>query len=103
MQLDPRSWSFFTPARRALSMTADSIGTSLHNAYSRNFVRPVERYENIDTDILNRNPALFATLCGLDDAFGKSGESGADFNRLGYAARAGYGRTALPREVARFG
>ena len=77
--------------------------TSLHNAYSRNFVRPVERYENIDADILNRNPALFATLCGLDDAFGKSGESGADFNRLGYAARAGYGRTALPREVARFG
>ena len=77
--------------------------TSLHNAYSRNFVRPVERYEDIDADILNRNPPAFATLCGLDDAFGKSGEAGADFARLGYAAKAGYGRTALPQGPSRFG
>lgn len=90
-------WHGSTPRR------APGRRTSLHNAYSRNFVRPVERYEDVDAGILNRNPPPFATLCGLDDAFGKSGESGADFARLGYAAKAGYGRTALPEEAPRFG
>ena len=57
--------------------------TSLHNAYSRNFMRPMERYDDIDQAVVDRNPPVFSTLCGLDDAFGKSGKTGPDFERLG--------------------
>ena len=70
--------------------------TSLHNAYCRNFVRPLERYEDIDEKIIRRNPPIFSTLCGLDDAFGKSGQEGADFERLAYAAKQGYASSAAP-------
>ena len=68
--------------------------TSLHNAYSRFFMRPLERYDDIDCGIVDRNPPAFATLCGLDDPFGKSGDTGADFERMRYAASAGYGSIA---------
>ena len=81
------TWHGSTPRK------APGKRTSLHNAYSRNFMRPIERYEEIDQKIVDRNPPVFSTLCGLDDAFGKSGEMGADFERLGYAARSGYGRS----------
>ena len=81
------TWHGSTPRKRP------GKRTSLHNAYSRNFMRPIERYEDIDQAIVDRNPPVFSTLCGLDDAFGKSGEMGADFERLGYAARSGYGRS----------
>ncbi len=69
--------------------------TSLHNADVRFFMRPLERYDDIDQRIVDRNPPVFATLCGLDDPFGKSGDTGADFERMRYASEAGYGRTAL--------
>ena len=68
--------------------------TSLHNAYVRFFMRPLERYDDIDRSVVDRNPPAFATLCGLDDPFGKSGDTGADFERMRYAASAGYGSTA---------
>ena len=55
---------------------------------------PLERYDDIDQAVVDRNPPVFSTLCGLDDAFGKSGKTGPDFERLGYAARSGYGRSA---------
>lgn len=61
----------------------------------RYFMRPLERYDDIDQAIVDRNPPAFSTLCGLDDPFGKSGDTGADFERLRYAANAGYGRTPL--------
>ncbi len=55
-------------------------------------MRPVERFDNIDPAIVDRNPPMFSTLCGLDDLFGKSGEStGADMERYVYAAKNGYG------------
>lgn len=76
--------------------TAPGQRHSLHNAYCRHFIRPLEGYESIDPVIVRRNPPVFATLCGLDDAFGKSGLTGADFERLGYAAKQGYGRSAWP-------
>lgn len=76
--------------------TAPGKRTSLHNAYARHFIRPLERYDDIDPEIVRRNPPAFATLCGLDDAFGKSGDEGADFERLGYAARQGYASSAAP-------
>ncbi len=81
------TWHGSTPRK------APGHRTSLHNAYSRNFMRPIERYDDIDQAIVDRNPPVFSTLCGLDDAFGKSGETGPDFERLGYAARSGYGRS----------
>ena len=81
------TWHGSTPRKAA------GKRTSLHNAYSRNFMRPIERYEEIDQAIVDRNPPVFSTLCGLDDAFGKSGLMGADFERLGYAAKSGYGRS----------
>ena len=68
--------------------------TSLHNAYARFFMRPLERYDDIDQEIVDRNPPIFSTLCGLDDPFGKSGYHGADFARMRYAAAARYGSTA---------
>ena len=58
-------------------------------------MRPLERYDDIDQAIIDRNPPVFATLCGLDDIFGKSGDTGADFERMRYASEAGYGRTEL--------
>lgn len=79
----------------AMPRTAPGRRTSLHNAYSRFFMRPLERYDDIDQAIVDRNPPAFSTLCGLDDPFGKSGNTGADFERMRYAAKAGYGRTAL--------
>ena len=79
----------------AMPRKAPGTRTSLHNAYCRFFLRPLERYDDIDQAIVDRNPPVFSTLCGLDDAFGKSGDTGADFERMRYAASAGYGRTAL--------
>ena len=77
--------------------TAAGTRTSLHNAYCRNFVRPIEGYQDIDPEIIERNPPALSTLCGLDDPFGKSGDDGADFERLKYSAQAGYGQsTPLP-------
>ena len=80
----------------AMPRTAPGKRTSLHNAYCRQFMRPLERYDDIPQEIVDRNPPAFATLCGLDDAFGKSGDHGADFERMGYAAKMGFGATALP-------
>ena len=77
--------------------TAAGTRSSLHNAYCRNFVRPIEGYQDIDPEIIERNPPALSTLCGLDDPFGKSGDDGADFERLKYSAQAGYGQsTPLP-------
>ena len=70
--------------------TAPGKRTSLHNTYCRNYLRPLESYLSIDPEIVNRNPPAFSSLCGLDDAFGKSGDEGADFERLSYAARSGF-------------
>ena len=79
----------------SMPRTAPGKRTSLHNAYVRFFMRPLERYDDIDQMIVDRNPPVFSTLCGLDDMFGKSGDTGADFERMRYASEAGYGRTAL--------
>ena len=70
--------------------TAPGKRSSLHNTYCRNYLRPLEHYQSVDPAIVARNPPAFSSLCGLDDAFGKSGEEGADFERLGYAARSGF-------------
>ena len=80
----------------AMPRKAPGTRTSLHNAYCRHFMRPLERYDDIDQSIVDRNPPVFSTLCGVDDPFGKSGDTGADFERMRYAASAGYGRTELP-------
>lgn len=69
---------------------------SLHNAYCRNYIRPIEDYASIDSAIVRRNPPVFSTLCGLDDVFGKSGVQGADFERMAYAANQGYARSDWP-------
>jgi hypothetical protein len=76
--------------------TTPGLRHSLHNAYCRNFIRPLEGYASIDSAIVRRNAPVFSTLCGLDDAFGKSGLVGADFERLGYAARQGYAGSTWP-------
>lgn len=82
------SWHGAMPRQR------DGKRTSLHNAYARFFMRPLERYDDVDQEIVDRNPPVFSTLCGLDDPFGKSGYHGADFTRMRYAAEAKYGSTA---------
>lgn len=79
----------------AAPRTVDGTRSSLHNAYTRNFVRTIERYDDIPTKIVGRNPPVFSTLCGLDDLFGKSGETGADFERMIYCREAGYGQRAF--------
>ncbi len=72
--------------------------TSLHNTYCRNYIRPLEQYQDIDPAILSRNPPMLSSLCALDDAFGKSGYEGADFERMGYAARSGFAQSGpLPQ------
>ena len=76
----------------ALPRTAEGTRTSLHNAYVRHFMRTLECYYDIPQHIIDRNPAIFSTLCGVDDALGKSGYVGADFERMRYAAQAGFGR-----------
>ena len=79
----------------SMPRTAPGRRTSLHNAYTRYFMRPLERYDDLDASILHRNPPVFSTLCGVDDPFGKSGDNGPDMERMGYASRAGYGGTAM--------
>ena len=73
--------------------TAPGKRTSLHNTYCRNYIRPLEQYQDIEASILARNPPMLSSLCGLDDAFGKSGYEGADFERMGYAARSGFAQS----------
>ncbi len=82
------SWHGAMPRKRS------GRRTSLHNAYARFFMRPLERYDDIDQEIVDRNPPIFSTVCGLDDPFGKSGYHGADFDRMRYAAQSKYGTTA---------
>ena len=82
----------------AMQRTAEGTRTSLHNAYCRQFLRPIENYLNIDPAILDRNPPIFTTLCGLDDPLGKNNDNGPDFKRFRYAAENGYGNT--PRGTA---
>ena len=77
----------------AMQRTAEGTRTSLHNAYCRQFMRPIENYLNIDPAILDRNPPIFTTLCGLDDPLGKNNDNGPDFKRFRYAAENGYGNT----------
>lgn len=76
----------------ALPRVAEGTRTSLHNAYVRHFMRTLECYYDIPQSIINRNPPVFSTLCGVDDALGKSGYVGADFERMKYAAQAGFGQ-----------
>ena len=83
------SWHGAMPRQR------EGKRTSLHNAYCRFFMRPLERYDDIEPAIVDRNPPIFSTLCGLDDPFGKSGYHGADFERMRYSAEAKYGSTAF--------
>lgn len=83
------SWHGAMPRQR------EGKRTSLHNAYARFFMRPLERYDDIDQEIVDRNPPIFSTLCGLDDPFGKSGYHGADFERMRYSSEAKYGSTTF--------
>lgn len=76
----------------AMSRSSQGTRTSLHNAYCRQFMRPIEKYDDIDTEILDRNPPIFATLCGLDDPLGKNTYKGPDFKRFQYAASQHYGK-----------
>jgi hypothetical protein len=76
----------------AAPRSAEGTRVSLHNSYTRNFVRAIERYEDLPPEIVARNPPPFSTLAGLDDLFGKSGYTGADFERMMYCRQAGYGQ-----------
>ena len=98
IEMDRGSIAFWHGAtwHGATPRTALGKRSSLHNAYCRSFIRPLERYDDIDPAIVRRNPPVFSTLCGLDDAFGKSGLDGANFERLGYAAKHGYASSAPP-------
>lgn len=73
--------------------TAPGTRVSLHNAYLRNYMRPVERYDNLAQEIIDRNAPVFSTLCGVDDPFGKSTNLGADFERYDYAIKARFGKS----------
>lgn len=79
----------------AAPRTAEGTRVSLHNSYTRNFVRTIERYDDLPPEIIERNPPAFSTLCGLDDLFGKSSNTGADFERMMYCRAAGYGQRAM--------
>ncbi len=76
--------------------TAAGKRSSLHNAYCRNFIRPLEDYSDIDATIVARNAPVFSALCGLVDAFGKSAHDGVDFSRLGFAATHGFATSNPP-------
>ena len=75
----------------AMPRTKSGTRTSLHNAYCRYFVRPLESYLDIDAEIVDRNGTTFSTLCGLDNPFGKSTEIGPDFARMQYASKSKFG------------
>ena len=76
----------------AMSRSTEGTRTSLHNAYCRQFMRPIEKYDDIDPVILDRNPPIFASLCGLDDPLGKNTYKGPDFRRFQYASTQQFGR-----------
>lgn len=61
---------------------------TMHNAYSRPFVRPADDYGAIDPAILHRNSPVLSTICGLDDYFGRTGHIGHDYGRMVYMSQA---------------
>lgn len=54
----------------------------LHQTFSRLTLRPYDDYSRIDPAILDRNPAILTTMCGLDDIFAKNTTAGPQFHRM---------------------
>jgi ectoine hydroxylase-related dioxygenase (phytanoyl-CoA dioxygenase family) len=55
---------------------------TIHNTYLRNWVRTFDSYLEIDPVILEGNCPAIATLCGVDDLYGKNTFGGPDFARM---------------------
>jgi ectoine hydroxylase-related dioxygenase (phytanoyl-CoA dioxygenase family) len=64
--------------------TAPGQRVSMHNAYSRPFVRPADDYRNIEPGVLHRNSPVLSQLAGHDDYFGRTTYRGHDPVRMGY-------------------
>jgi ectoine hydroxylase-related dioxygenase (phytanoyl-CoA dioxygenase family) len=94
---DGATWHAATPR------TKEGRRVSLHNAYCRMELRPVEHYLEIDPAIVQRNPPRFSALCGLDDFFCRNTDTGPDFERMMAAVNAGYGSSDMPPALQKAG
>ena len=57
---------------------------SMHNIYSRPFMRSHDNFVNLDPLVLNRNSPVLSSLTGQDDPFEKSSHYGHDAERAVY-------------------
>jgi ectoine hydroxylase-related dioxygenase (phytanoyl-CoA dioxygenase family) len=64
--------------------TAPGLRVSMHNAYSRAFVRPADDYRGIEPGILHRNSPVLSQLAGHDDYFGRTSYRGHDPVRMSF-------------------
>ncbi|MBS0421043.1 MAG: phytanoyl-CoA dioxygenase family protein [Proteobacteria bacterium] len=71
----------------ALVRTKPGRRVTLHQSYSRIYVRTLDWYRDIDPRILERNGPALTTLCGLDDVFEKSTDAGPYAEGITYARR----------------
>jgi hypothetical protein len=67
--------------------SAPGYSVTLHQTYSRLYVRSIDGYMDIDPTILDRNGPPFATLCGLDDIFEKATNMGPNIEGAVYATQ----------------
>jgi hypothetical protein len=59
---------------------------TMHNAYSRPFIRQADDFANIDA-VLHRHSPVLSTLAGADDYFGRTTYRGHDHERMAYMYR----------------
>jgi ectoine hydroxylase-related dioxygenase (phytanoyl-CoA dioxygenase family) len=68
----------------AADRTEPGRRVTLHNLYSRPFIRPHDSFTHIEPGILNRNSPILSGLVGADDHLEKSGYYGHDIERASY-------------------
>ena len=67
---------------------------TMHNVYSRPFVRSHDCYSDLEPGILHRNSPVLSGLTGADDVFEKSGYYGHDISRAAHIeAKINWGKT----------
>ena len=69
----------------AKTRTATGERVALHNYFCRVYVQPFENYLGIDPAILDRNPPVVTTLCGLDAPFGQNTDDGPRYEAIAHA------------------
>jgi ectoine hydroxylase-related dioxygenase (phytanoyl-CoA dioxygenase family) len=69
----------------AKTRTAEGQRVALHNYFCRVFVQPFDDYLSISQEVLDRNPPIMTTMCGLDVPYRRNTDAGPNYELLGHA------------------